>query len=323
LGGEASNKPRSWAQNDPVMRLAAALGPDGLWAVVLLAVPVALVVAIWRPALLLDGALPLTAPDAIARLAWCLIGIPVALYAYAWLPEALTTIVRDIEGGGLIDAQHAEAAVRQKAGQEDIERAVTDDRWAIAGVLVMVGFVTLDVLISVAAGGGAERLQRALETLIAAPFAYLGTVIVLRSVAGLSAADRFLRGLPARVHPLHADGAGGWGHSATARSRWSGSRPCTAWSRSSSTRRRVRRSQPADVAGVGPRSQGSCSSRRWSCPRPLARTARWPPRGRPSSRRSRTPSPGPRPPASPQRPSRTRRSGSGPRPTTSASSAGG
>jgi len=196
-------------QNDPLFWLAFLDGRDRRWLVIVLAAAATAFVRIVQPGLLLGGVpIELSSERTFAALVWALIGIPVGLYVYFWLPGSLSSLVPELRQRDLVDVGHADMTALDTAETEFDERM--GNQWfPIAGLVVVFGYA-LFRLVDDRPVGAADALQFALEVVADSLSAFAGTVVIGRLVSGLSATGAFLARFPARVHPLHGDDAGGW-----------------------------------------------------------------------------------------------------------------
>ena len=204
------DQPRPAAvQNDPLFRLAFFDGRDHRWLVIVLSAAATAIVMIVRPGLwLLEVPVELSGERTFAALVWALIGIPVGLYVYFWLPGSLASLVPELRQRRLLDVGPAEITALDTVETEIDERMGTP--WfPIAGLVVVVGYA-LYRLVDDRPVGTAAALQFALEVLANSLAAFVGTVIIGRLVSGLAATRAFLARFRARVQPLHGDDAGGW-----------------------------------------------------------------------------------------------------------------
>lgn len=196
-------------RDDPLFRLGFLRGRDRRWLIIAALAIVSAVIGIIRPGLWLDG-FPIGLPreETFSRLTWALVGVPVGLYVYFWLPGTFSSLIPELRRRDLLDTSPVDAPALD-AAEAHVDERIGNPWFPIVGVMGGVLYAAFGLLFD-PKPGAAETVQHALELVVTAPFAYVGTMVTGRLIVGLSATSAFLERYPARVHPLHGDDAGGW-----------------------------------------------------------------------------------------------------------------
>ena len=163
-----------------------------------------------RPELRLAGRLPPTEFQMLGRLAWAVVGVPVGLYLYLWVPIAVSTLIRELAVNGvLVDPKGGEKAVADSATA--IDGLMDSLLWPAAGVLAVVGCFALELVKFAQPESLIDQVVTVLAIAGTAVAIYTGTVMLLRLIVGTVATSRAIGMAESRVIPLHGDEAGGWG----------------------------------------------------------------------------------------------------------------
>ncbi|MCA1569831.1 MAG: hypothetical protein LC798_05810 [Chloroflexi bacterium] len=210
-------------RHDPLFRLAGIGG--GRWVLAAAIVALNAVTLVVLPKVWSAPQQALTDLDVVGRATWALVGVPVALFLYFWVPIAISTLIPELRSNGaLVDRADGDAVVPARRGLSGVEEPDTgldalaakidarmDSRvWPVAGVIAVAGSLALEVP-TLGSASSSTRALTVLELVGTATPVYAGTVLILRLVFGMVATTRSIGRAEPRVIPAHADDAGGWG----------------------------------------------------------------------------------------------------------------
>jgi hypothetical protein len=146
----------------------------------------------------------------LGRIAWALVGVPVGLYLYLWVPVAVSSLIPELETNGVLDdPEGGEGTVEDSVAR--IDRWMGSPLWPAPGLLAIVGSFAFGW---VKLAPPADTTGLAVTNLAYVGIAlaiYLGSVMLLRLVVGTVATSWAINRAESRVIPLHGDEAGGWG----------------------------------------------------------------------------------------------------------------
>jgi hypothetical protein len=192
---------------DPIFRLA---GVGVRRWIVIAVVAAATTCILATPDVRIAGQEPPTEFQMLGRLAWAVIGVPVGLYLYLWVPIAVSTLIRDlVANGALVDPEGEEGTVA--ASVAAIDRRMDSMFWPAAGSLAVAGCFAFELVKLAPAVSANDRIITTLAVAGTAVAIYAGTVLVLRLIVGMIDTSRAISQAESRVIPLHGDEAGGWG----------------------------------------------------------------------------------------------------------------
>ena len=196
------------ARREPIRELAGHL--DRRWVLTGALVAINTVTLVVVPYLRPDPLEPLSVLQYIARAAWVFLGLPVAMFLYYWVPNAISSLIPELKKAGVLRDRDGDDVTLDSLA-DDIRDWIGSALWPVIGVLAVAGsFVVVGPLQEGEIGATSFRL-RLLAVLGAAPAVYAGTVMLCRLVVGTVTTARAVGRAEPRVIPIHGDDAGGWG----------------------------------------------------------------------------------------------------------------
>jgi hypothetical protein len=194
-------------RRDPIFRLVGT--GRGRWLFIALVAATTAVLLV-GPELWLGTERQATAMQLGGRAAWALVGVPVVLYLYFWVPISISTLLRELAANGvLVDPDGGDGTVADSA--IEIDGLMDSPFWPMAGVLAVVGSFAWEIFRVSLSASPTILVATVLAVAGAAVTIYAGIVMLLRLVAGTIATGRAIGRAESRVVPLHGDDAGGWG----------------------------------------------------------------------------------------------------------------
>jgi hypothetical protein len=209
-------------RHDPLIGLTGS--GDGRWwftAAIAASNFVTLVVA---PMIWSDPGVPLGYADVVGRGVWALVGVPVGLFLYFWVPIAISTLIPELRANRVLEKSRSRRRRSTRRGRAELDDpepgldhvAATIDEtmdrrvWREIGAVSVAGSFALG-LATIWPASPTARAVTALAMVGTAVPIYAGTVMILRLIFGLVAATRSIGQAEPRVIPGHGDEAGGWG----------------------------------------------------------------------------------------------------------------
>jgi hypothetical protein len=155
---------------------------------------------------------PVAEPTYIGPFVWAVLGIPIGLFLYFWVPGAIAGLIPDLRANGVLRGSAADDRTLNRVAAET--SALMDHwLWPLLGVAAVAGSIPLALRPPEPVATTFDPLQRLVAAVGTAIPVYAGTVMISRLIFGTVKIARSIGQVEVepRVIPLHGDQAGGWG----------------------------------------------------------------------------------------------------------------
>jgi len=151
-------------------------------------------------------------PAYVGPFVWAVVGVPVGLFLYFWVPRAISTLIPELRANGVLRDSAADDRTLNRLASET--SALLDHwLWPLLGIAAVAGSFPLALRPPEPVATTFDPLQRLAAAVGTAIPIYAGTVMISRLIFGTVKIARSIGQVEVEPHviPLHGDEAGGWG----------------------------------------------------------------------------------------------------------------